>query len=448
MPTSPAPHSQRESYVFFGGPLGERFATLARVMSEQGHYDADGGESRDARMLKAIAQAHETALNRITTFTSPERWAIEKLVSVQETPRGPKHVMRRPRVDMDISYTAKGNLCVDWRPRYAEDNDAEYGDFRITEYETRKEAFQRPFFEAYYVPRFDEYVRSIKNAPPSKKKIMTEIARLAIECARDVFVVASGTCDVRLDGRLNEVLVPGTDIIDDFRYSNLASIKREEEAEKQRKLAERVAALRKALNDFEANTGISAQWFCQYVEERRKDGATYAMIAGELNDPRRPTEFTKGSVLSLSRDLSGKLSSVFRGWRLEGADAPAIPPKPPAEKVKAPPQPSVERLPRVQGGILSNVARRIAAQREREPKVTEVDYSTPDYSRLRRYANGSAVLAELGLDTIDDLVTAINERRAEVGRHPIAQGDFPGNKAAFDKLVREFGTYADEHKPR
>lgn len=76
---------------------------------------------------------------------------------------------------------------------------------------------------------------------------------------------------------------------------------------------------------------MSAQWFCQFVEERREDGATFAMLARELDDPRRSIRFTEESVESLYRDLSGKLSQANRYWREEGLEAPPVAPKPPVE---------------------------------------------------------------------------------------------------------------------
>jgi len=446
----PYPEPWHPTYIFFDGPLGERFAALSRVLSEAGHYRSGGDHSRDVRMLQDIASAHEVGLRRIKMFTVPERWAIEKLVSVEDTPRGPKTVLRRPRVDMDIGFTSKGNLAVDWRPRYVEDDDSEYGDFRITEYETRKEPFQRPFFEAFYLPGLYEYADAIKRASSrSRQGIMTEIARLAVDCARDIYKEASSACDVRLDGRLEEVINPDTRFLEGFRYTTLAVIKREAEEKKQQEIAERLAAIRQALDEFKAGAGMSAQWFCQYVEHRREEGATYGAIAEELEDSRRSIRFAKGSTLSLYRDLSGKLTRINPDWRAEGLGAPAIPPKKPAVKASPIPTAAPIKTAVATESIKAKVAGRITAQRESRPAPAGQprEVPVPDYSRLRRYANGSAVLGELGFSSVDDLVAAVNERRADMGRLPITQGDFPANKATFDKLVREFGTYSEAARP-
>jgi hypothetical protein len=65
----------------------------------------------------------------------------------------------------------------------------------------------------------------------------------------------------------------------------------------------------------------------------------------------------------------------------------------------------------------------------------------PDYSRLRRYAGGDAVLAALGLRSVDELVEALNRRRPEHGRLPVQQGNYPTNKRTFSKLAAEYASY-------
>jgi hypothetical protein len=62
----------------------------------------------------------------------------------------------------------------------------------------------------------------------------------------------------------------------------------------------------------------------------------------------------------------------------------------------------------------------------------------PSYKGLRKYAPGSAVLAALGVGSVDDMVDQINQSPLAAGRFPISQGDYPGSKATFEKPGKEF----------
>ncbi len=62
----------------------------------------------------------------------------------------------------------------------------------------------------------------------------------------------------------------------------------------------------------------------------------------------------------------------------------------------------------------------------------------PSYEGLRTYRPDQSVLSELGVQSVQDMVDQINRARINSKRFPISQGDYPGSKALFEKLVREF----------
>lgn len=68
----------------------------------------------------------------------------------------------------------------------------------------------------------------------------------------------------------------------------------------------------------------------------------------------------------------------------------------------------------------------------------------PDYSRLRRYAEGGEELARLGLSSIEELVEIVNARRLARKSWPLTQSDFPSKKSSFRKLVAEFERTSEE----
>lgn len=418
------------------GPIGHRFTKLTELMAENGMTLKDGYKSRDERMLGKIAYSFAEALRRLETFTSPDKWAIERLVSIKETYNGPIQVLRRPKLDMSICYTAKEGLCVEWCPRWEESNRAQFGDFRLHEYDMRKQPFQRPFFETFYLSGFGEYVDGIADSPDPQRMIRSEIARLAIDCATEIMNIASRTCDVRLDGRLKEVLVPGTEIIKTFHYEDLESIEMEKRADQARREAQRKAEALLEIDEFEKWAGVNAKWFCDNVERLRNDGVTFDQIARSLNELGGQTEFSRGSVMSSYRDISRKLDIMSPDWRFTDIGRPHL-----VVKEKPRPAPSKERTS--SSNFMLNVSRRISEHQEKTSKAKPEDALAPDYSNLTRYRKADGVLAELGLGSVDELVSRINEFRAGSGRRPIPQGSFPSNKVLFEKLVQEFTAQND-----
>lgn len=62
----------------------------------------------------------------------------------------------------------------------------------------------------------------------------------------------------------------------------------------------------------------------------------------------------------------------------------------------------------------------------------------PNYEGLRTYKPDETVLSELGIRSVQEMVGHINQARIKSGQFPISQGDYPGSKASFEKLAREF----------
>ena len=89
------------------------------------------------------------------------------------------------------------------------------------------------------------------------------------------------------------------------------------------------------------------------------------------------------------------------------------------------------------GGIvlpLSKPAAKPAPRKVAAPEPTAAN----GYAGLRRAIVATDDLAELGMESVDDLVRWLNEARAHEGQPPINAEEFPTSRAKFRRLAEEF----------
>lgn len=84
-----------------------------------------------------------------------------------------------------------------------------------------------------------------------------------------------------------------------------------------------------------------------------------------------------------------------------------------------------------------------APDRPQPPPTPPRDPSQPpSYNGLQTYKADQATLFELGINSVREMVDKINEARRASGLFPVSQGDYPGSKAAFERLLREYRSLA------
>jgi len=138
-----------------------------------------------------------------------------------------------------------------------------------------------------------------------------------------------------------------------------------EKAERERLKNERIAKvqrLKDELEEFGQKAKMSGMFFCQHVERRREDGATFADIAKELNDPGREISFDAASLESTFEEIKKKLNHSNRHWRNWTANPPEIAPKDPEHPVGIPYIKLKSWTPSSSSGLASRIADHVASR--------------------------------------------------------------------------------------
>jgi len=89
---------------------------------------------------------------------------------------------------------------------------------------------------------------------------------------------------------------------------------------------------------FEDETGMSPEWFCQYVDRRRKEMEPLndlwcEIIAAELANPARGVKLRGSDIADTHSELSDLLHLTRPNWIRRTAEEPAIPPHPPSKEL-------------------------------------------------------------------------------------------------------------------
>jgi len=107
---------------------------------------------------------------------------------------------------------------------------------------------------------------------------------------------------------------------------------------------ENLRTMQAQMVNFARRSGMTAEWFCDWVERRREKGATFAMLSEELQDARRTVDFSHERVDALYRLCITMLNEIDPSWRQCALKSPSIPPKQPYG-IALDPQPEIDITP-------------------------------------------------------------------------------------------------------